>query len=306
MKNNLIVMIKNIFIFIILVSLTRCESNKGKNTIDKYNSDNAETYDYEAIKYSILNEETLSNSIRIQVVISNQTSKLDLATVASELKEKNFKYEKIWISFYEQDLLPDKDGNGAWAVASYNPNLEITIFNEGSINNEGLLGPLIIFPNYSQVLEMLQSNGDYKGNCLKLLSKKGELLHIQVSNEFIYDEPISIMKEQVKRDIVYVAFQAFSQTNIKKLKISSVPIIRTSFNPNIKNDGKYLNELKQTVIVSRETAKKILKKYLRLESFKDLYVFENSFFVPNKKFDRLKYGELENVFLDIKKAQTKK
>jgi len=68
----------------------------------------------------------------------------------------------------------------------------------------------ILFPNYESVSEMINVAGDYKENCFDELSVNEKETKIRVSSEFFIDEPQESMKEQVKRDIVYVTFQTFA------------------------------------------------------------------------------------------------
>lgn len=248
--------------------------------------------------YKILKEETSMNVCRLQVQINGKLTKPELKKIAIELRKTRKDFDKLWISFYQPDLLPDKSGNGAWAVASFTPDLEVSILGENKPSNTK---NKIAFPNYSTVIGMLEASGDFKDHCLQKLSKDGEPLHIRVSNEFLKGESISNMKEQTKRDIIYVAFQAFAETNIEKITVTSIPIIRSSFNPNLAYDGKLQESLKQAMTITRTKAKKILKKYLHTSSFKDLYQLNGTLYVPNAKFDRLQFGELKNVYSDLKK-----
>jgi len=57
---------------------------------------------------------------------------------------------------------------------------------------------------------MINVAGDYKENCFDELSVNEKETKIRVSSEFFIDEPQESMKEQVKRDIVYVTFQTFA------------------------------------------------------------------------------------------------
>jgi len=113
------------------------------------------------------------------------------------------------------------------------------------------------------------------------------------------NEDISLLKEQAKRDIVYVIFQVFAETKLDKFTVTSVPIIRTSFNPNLKYDGKKQDVLKRTITITRTKAQEVLKKYLGTNVFKDLYQLEGTMYLPNEKFERLKHAELESVFADL-------
>jgi len=249
--------------------------------------------------YEILKEQTSMNICRLQIKLDKRVTKNELTKLAKELRKSRKGYNKLWISFYLPDLLPDKSGNGAWAIANFTPNLDVEILSKDK-PAEGYTKKELKFPKYKTVMDMLIDAQDFKNECLKKISKNGEPLHIRVSTEFLAQESVANMKEQVKRDIVYVVFQAFAETDIDKITVTSIPIVRKSFNPNVAYDGKLIENLKQTVTINRKKALKILKKYLQTNSFQDLYQLKGTLYLPNTKFDRLQFSELNNVFKDLK------
>lgn len=255
------------------------------------------------VKYDILKDEPNQASQRcdLQVKINKKVSEDILKEIALELRADRKEYNHLWISYYLPDLLPDDAGNGAWAVTNFTPALEVTILGQNIQTPSEQTEQTASFPKYTDVLAMLEDAGDYQKDkgCLVLASKDGEPLHIQVSQQFLNSEPNDNIKEQVKRDIVYVAFQAFAQTDIDQFTITSIPIKRSSFNPNEKSDAKPDQSLQKTVTVDRSTAKKIIDKYLSGSSFQDLYQLDGTLYLPSAKFDRLKFAELQNVFHDL-------
>ncbi len=96
---------KRILITVILISLISCESND----------------------YKILNENINTNVSRIQVSTNNTLPKNEIREIALDIREHRKDYDKIWISFFVPENLPDKDGNGAWAAANFTPDLEIIV-----------------------------------------------------------------------------------------------------------------------------------------------------------------------------------
>ncbi len=98
--------------------------------------------------------------------------------------------------------------------------------------------------------------------------------------------------EIVKRDIIYVAYQTFAQTNIDELTITSIP------NSN-DNPKKYFTKYQKTVKIGRDKAKEILKKYLDSEDFSILYEEQNGIWIPSKKFSVLKFEKLDAVYEEI-------
>lgn len=247
--------------------------------------------------YEIIKEDINTNVCRIQIQLSKKESKSGLKKIALNLRDERKSFEKLWISFFLPDLSPDKDGNGAWAIASFTPKLEIQILGQ-EIQTSKMKIPL---DKYSTITEMLESSGDFNGNKLEIISNDKENTHIRVSSEFLKEESKSIIKEQVKRDIVYIIFQTFAQTELNKVTVTSIPIIRSTFNPNSEYDGRLQKDLKETISISRSEASEILQKYLKTLFFEDLYQLNETIYLPNSKFDRLKHGELENVFIDLKK-----
>lgn len=149
------------------------------------------------------------------------------------------------------------------------------------------------FTKYPTVLQMLRESYDFteEEGTLKILSKKDKPLHIQVS-KLIFDGDLEkVIKEQTMRDIVYVAFQAFGQTDIDALTISSVPL---------KGKGNYVDKYKLSLTVSRDKAQNILKKYLNTEDFQILFRLEGTIWVPSENFDVLKFKNLDSVFAELK------
>ena len=88
--------------------------------------------------------------------------------------------------------------------------------------------------------------------------------------------------------------------DITEITVTSIPIQRENFNPNLPYDGKKINSLKQTKKVTRTQAQMILEKYLKTKSFKDLYQLNETMYLPNDKFSLLQFGQLENVYNDLK------
>jgi hypothetical protein len=244
--------------------------------------------------YEILKEDISMNVSRIDVKLSEKVDKPELERISNEIRASRKSYDKVWISFYLPDFLPES-GIRAWAMGSFTPNLEVEIFGEDKPSTEI---QQVDFPQYSNVIEMLEAAHDYEGHNLEILSENP--LHVRVSTDFVKGDSKQNMIEQTKRDIIYVAFQAFAETNIDKITVTSIPIIRENFNPNLPYDGKLQNNLKQTKTMTREQAMVIIEKYIKTKSFKDLYQLNGTMYLPSDKFDLLKFGQLENVYNELK------
>lgn len=149
-------------------------------------------------------------------------------------------------------------------------------------------------PKYKTIKEMFEASYDFSEEVgtLKFLSLEESKLHVQVSKPIFEGDLRNIIEEQVKRDIVYVAFQTFAQTDINALTLTSVP------NSN-DNPKKYFDNYKKTVKVNREKALSILKKYLDTGNFSILYVNQNGLWVPSKQFSVLKFERLNEVFNNL-------
>lgn len=225
------------------------------------------------------------NISRIEVKLDEKVDKAELERISKEIRSSRESYDKVWISFYLPDFLPET-GIGAWAYGNFTPELEVVILGEDKpISN----GQKITFPHFATVIEMLNAANDYAGHNLEIISEKP--LSIRVSKDFIKGDVEEIMVEQTKRDIIYVAFQAFAETDIDEITITSIPILRIDFNPNKPYDGKLLNNLKQTKTITRQTALKILEKYIKTKTFQDLYQLDGTMYLPNDKFNLLKFGQ---------------
>lgn len=155
----------------------------------------------------------------------------------------------------------------------------------------------VAFRKYSTIKEMLDSAYDYRDNCIEIISAD----NVRVSSEFLKEETESNIISQVKRDIVYVIFQTFAKTDLNKVTVTSIPIIRSSFNPNETYDGKLDESFKQTITATRPAGLEILNKYLQKSQFQDLYSLEGTLYVPNENFDQLKFNQLDNVYSDLSK-----
>ncbi len=245
-------------------------------------------------KYKILKEDVSMNVSRIDVKLNGKVDKSELEQISKEIRASRKSYDKVWISFYLPDFLPES-GISAWAMGSFTPDLEVEIFGE---DKPSASGQSVDFPKYATVIEMLEASHDYEGHNLEIISETP--LHIRVSKDFVKGDSEQNMIEQTKRDIIYVAFQAFSQTNIDKITITSIPIIRENFNPNLPYNGKLQNDFKQTKTVTREQALLILEKYIKTKSLEDLYQLYETVYLPSDKFDLLKFGQLENVYNELK------
>jgi len=115
---------------------------------------------------------------------------------------------------------------------------------------------------FATLKEILEDSGDFNEEVgtLKFISLDEKNLHVQVSKPILENDVEKVKNEIVKRDIIYVAFQTFAQTDINELTITSIP-------DSNENPKKYFEEYKQTVKINREKAKEILKKYLDSEDF---------------------------------------
>ena len=150
------------------------------------------------------------------------------------------------------------------------------------------------FPKFVTLEELLKNAGDFyaENNSLKFISKNEKNLHVQVSKPILEDDLEKVKIEIVKRDIVYVAFQTFAQTEINELTITSVPV-------DWETRKKYIEKYKLTVKINREKAKMILKKYLETEDFKVLYELQMKMWLPSKQFSVLKFDKLNEVFAEM-------
>ncbi len=147
---------------------------------------------------------------------------------------------------------------------------------------------------YETIREMLEDGGDFyeENGSLKFMSEEKANQHIQVSKPISKNDLENVKHEIVKRDIVYVAFQAFAQTNLNEITITSIPM-------DLEDNKRYYDEYKQTIKVDRVKAKSILKKYFGNDDFSILFENENGIWLPNKNFDKLKFEKLEYVYKAI-------
>ncbi|MCO6501092.1 MAG: hypothetical protein J5I47_12060 [Vicingus serpentipes] len=151
-------------------------------------------------------------------------------------------------------------------------------------------------PQFSSVREMFADASDFyeENGSLKFISEDTSNLHVQVSKPILESDIESVKEEIVKRDIIYVAFQTFAQTDLNKLTITAIP-------NDMENPKKYYDRYKKAVTVDRERAKTILKKYLGSEDFEILYKKDGTLWLPNENFSKLKFENLNAVYSDLSK-----
>ena len=149
-------------------------------------------------------------------------------------------------------------------------------------------------PKFATLKDMFIDASDFRieNNTLKFISNNNESPHVQVSKPIYKGDLEKVIKEIVKRDIVYVVFQTFAQTDINEIKVTSIPIDGENYKV-------YFEKYKLTLKVDRKKAKDILKKYLRSENFSILYKLENSIWLPSEDFSTLKFEKLNSVFDDL-------
>lgn len=149
-------------------------------------------------------------------------------------------------------------------------------------------------PKYKKVREMLLNAHDFSedNNTLKFISENEKSIHIQVSKPIFEEDLESVKKEIVKRDIVYVTFQAFAQTDIDEITITSIPIDGNNYKL-------YFEEYALTLKISRKKAKEILTRHFKSEDFSILFENENEIWLPNKNFNLLKFAYLDEVFEEM-------
>ena len=144
---------------------------------------------------------------------------------------------------------------------------------------------------YSSIKEMLEEAGDFyeENGSLKFISEEESNIHVQVSKPISKNDLESVKQEIAKRNIIYVAFQAFAQTNLNEITITSLP-------NDLEDNTRYYEEYKQTVKIDRTKAKSILKTYLNSDDFSILFDNQNGICLPNKNFDKLKFEKLNEVY----------
>lgn len=150
---------------------------------------------------------------------------------------------------------------------------------------------------YDNISDMINAAHDYEDDCFEILSN--DPLHIRISSLSSKEEQPKNIKDIVKNDIVYIAFQTFAKTNLNDVTITSIPMIVESYNPESLNNGKLDYAYKQTKIISRDNALTILKQYTDCDDFRQLYTKDEYFYFPNSEFDKLTGKHLYAVFSEL-------
>lgn len=149
---------------------------------------------------------------------------------------------------------------------------------------------------YNSVKEMLEDAHDFtiEEGTLKFINSDENNLHLQVSKYTVKGESDDIINQTVKRDIVYVAFQAFAQTSTNKITITSVPI-----DYNVKT--KYYNQYKKTITITRQKADQIMQQEFGNTDYSILFDRLNTIQIPSKNFDKLKFENLDKIYSELLK-----
>lgn len=149
---------------------------------------------------------------------------------------------------------------------------------------------------YNSVKEMLEDAHDFtiEEGTLKFINSDENNLHLQVSKYTVKGESDDIINQTVKRDIVYVAFQAFAQTSTNKITITSVPI-----DYNVKT--KYYNQYKKTITITRQKADQIMQQEFGNTDYSILFDKLNTMQIPSKNFDKLKFENLDKIYSELLK-----
>ena len=156
----------------------------------------------------------------------------------------------------------------------------------------------------ANISEMMEEMGDYstQNQTFKILSERP--LHIQVSPQITKDDLEYLVKEQIIRTFVYVAYSTFARLDIDEITITVVPVVFDLNNPTKVKE--YNNRYKLTHKINRSKAKEVMKKYIKTDNFDDLLgaeingIYEKS--LNSKKLDQLKSLKeniLFNVYIEI-------
>ena len=155
---------------------------------------------------------------------------------------------------------------------------------------------LIAFPQYETVVDALNSTDEFgSDDCtLQLLSAPESPVHVQVAFE-INSAPAALpVDEQVRKQLVYAAFQVFAKSDVDILTISAVPLAVPASEPNCS----YLGTFRSTHVIKRKSAIKIVDNYFNAKSFQELFDYHPIIdtWLPNRKFRIMQYDILDLVY----------
>lgn len=147
---------------------------------------------------------------------------------------------------------------------------------------------------YNTVKEMLDDAHDFtvEQGTLKFISEEENNLNIQVSKPIVKGDSDKLINDVVKRDIIYVAFQAFAQTPINKITITSIPI-------DYNDKTKYYNDYKRTITLTRDRANQIMENEFGTLDYSILFMNLDGMLVPSENFSKLKFSNLDEVFTQL-------
>ncbi|MFP3832777.1 hypothetical protein [Chryseobacterium sp. SIMBA_028] len=149
---------------------------------------------------------------------------------------------------------------------------------------------------FKSVKEMLEDAHDFtlEQGTLNFINSDENNLHIQISKPIVEGDSDKIIDENIKRDIIYVAFQVFAQTSTKNITITSIPI-------DFKDQTKYYTQYQKTVKVTRDKTEQIMQKEFGSADYSILFDNLNGIQIPNKNFNKLKFQDLDFVYIQLLK-----
>ncbi|MFP3581730.1 hypothetical protein SB659_19410, partial [Arthrobacter sp. SIMBA_036] len=87
-------------------------------------------------------------------------------------------------------------------------------------------------------------------------------------------------------------FQVFAQTSTKNITITSIPI-------DFKDQTKYYTQYQKTVKVTRDKTEQIMQKEFGSADYSILFDNLNGIQIPNKNFNKLKFHDLDFVYIQL-------
>ena len=140
----------------------------------------------------------------------------------------------------------------------------------------------------------MDPNFNIENGTLVILQDDAKGLHIQVSSLVFNDSNADLIRDEVKRDIVYVAFESFIKTTTEEFTITAIPLKMRDAH----TVDRYMTEFQKSFKVHRKTGTKILQKHFFTSTYRTLYSYQSIHdkWLPNERFKLLQYELLPDAY----------
>lgn len=261
------------------------------------------------IPYEVLTRKSIGNvkatyCVSVDLVDGWLPKDEEIAAISSFLRSKESQSANVFVTFY----LPDMpiEGRG-FAVAHHTPDPQkVLVFTDALpkryyslvLSESDSRRPPTHCNNISEMIDLV---GEFSeaDRTFRML-QNGPTPHFQISPTFVEGHPEGVIKETMKRDLVYMILSTFVHTDLSAVRVTAVPAVLTDFKTRKRT---FQPSQSITLAVSRDDALTVLRKHAGVESFNDLcgVPFQGTYApdLPTEIFTRCMYNDQGPPTLDL-------